>query len=94
MLPSDLLRMPIDNVVGIVCEKGGITAHMAILSKALNIPALLGVKGAFSQINKNDELFLDCFSGKLYINAENKVKEHYKELENKNEKAENIPTVF
>ncbi|UDQ98564.1 phosphoenolpyruvate--protein phosphotransferase [Lentisphaerota bacterium WC36G] len=90
LLPSDLLRMPIDNIAGIVCEKGGITAHMSILSKALNIPALLGVRNIYKNVKEDEVIYLDCYSEKLYIHAEDTIREHYSELINSKPTDEDI----
>jgi phosphotransferase system enzyme I (PtsP) len=80
LLPSELFRMPIDKIAGIVCEKGGNTSHVAILAKALNIPAILGAKDALSRVNMNDEVILDCHSENVYIRPTENVKNHFKDL--------------
>lgn len=67
LLPSELMRIPIDSIKGIVCEQGGNTSHAAILAKALDIPALMSVKGLLDNVQENDELILDAFVGVLYI---------------------------
>ena len=82
LLPSDLIRMPIDSIAGIICEKGGITAHMSILSKALNIPALLGVRGIYKAVDEGETIYLDCYSEKLYLHADDTIKKHYSKLLN------------
>ncbi len=80
LLPSDLLRIPAEKIKGIVCEKGGFAAHVAILAKALNIPFLMGVSGATSQVSENDELILDCNSGILYARPSRQIIEQYHEI--------------
>ncbi len=80
LLPSDLFRMPIDRIKGIVCEKGGATAHVAILAKALNIPAILGAKDTMSNVRENDEVILDCHAENVYIRPAENVKSHFKDL--------------
>lgn len=77
LMPSDLLKMSFDNVVGIVCETGGLTSHVAILAKAFEIPALLGVKGAVHRIAADDKLVVDAHSGILYVNPDAKLSDHY-----------------
>ncbi len=77
LMPSDLLKMSFDNVVGIVCETGGQTSHVAILAKAFEIPALLGVKGAMSRIAADDKLVVDGHAGVLYMNPDAKLSDHY-----------------
>ncbi|MDD3119730.1 MAG: phosphoenolpyruvate--protein phosphotransferase, partial [Victivallales bacterium] len=80
LLPSDLIRMPVDNIMGIVCEKGGATAHVSILSKALNSPAILGVKGIIGAIRDHDEILLDGHTGRVYVRPGAQVKEHFKDI--------------
>ncbi len=80
LMPSDLLRLPIDNLVGIICERGGMTSHVAILAKAFEIPALLGVTGIMSKVNNYDEVILDCHSEKVYINPPENIKAQFAEL--------------
>jgi phosphoenolpyruvate-protein phosphotransferase len=80
LLPSDLLRITLDNIAGIVCEKGGGTSHVAVLAKALNIPAMLGVRNLMRSINDSDELLLDCHSEKLYINPDDSIIKKFSDL--------------
>lgn len=87
LLPSDLIRLTSDNVAGIVCCRGGATSHVAILAKALNIPALLGVSGATEKIQQNDELIIDCHTEYLYVKPEEKVIQHYEEAMKAREKS-------
>ncbi len=77
LMPSDLLKMSFDNVVGIVCETGGLTSHVAILAKAFEIPALLGVKGAMARISNDDKLVVDAHAGVLYVNPDGRLSDHY-----------------
>lgn len=80
LLPSDLIRMPVDNIAGIVCEKGGVTAHVSILAKALNIPAFLGVKGITASAHDGDEIILDGHTGRVYLRPGDQIKEHFKDM--------------
>jgi len=80
LLPSDLMRMPIDNIIGIICERGGITAHVAILAKALGIPALLGVKSISEKAKDMDDIILDCHSEVVYIHPSEQVINHFYEM--------------
>lgn len=80
LLPSDLMRLPIDGVAGIVCEKGGVTAHVAILAKALDIPALMGVKGACAAARDGDEAILDCHAELVYFRPVEQVKHQFKQM--------------
>ena len=47
IIPSDLIKMPTDDVKGIICERGGASAHIAILAKAFNIPVINGCEECY-----------------------------------------------
>ena len=80
LLPSDLIKLPLAQIDGIICRKGGVAAHAAILARALELPAVVGVKGAFLNIKDGDSMILDSFSGNIYLNPSEEVIEHYKLL--------------
>jgi phosphoenolpyruvate-protein phosphotransferase len=80
LLPSDLLRLPVEQIAGLICEKGGATSHVAILTRALEIPALLGAAGIMDQVNNFDQIILDCHAERVYINPSEKLKSNFNEL--------------
>jgi phosphotransferase system enzyme I (PtsP) len=80
LLPSDLIRMPLDKIVGIVCEKGGVTAHAAVLAKALNIPALMGVSGVMAEVHEGDEVILDGFAELVYLRPQKEIHRQFNEM--------------
>ncbi len=67
LLPSQLIRAPLGNLAGIVCEQGGATTHVAILAKALRVPMIVGAQGASHIIRPNDDLIVDCTTGACYV---------------------------
>ena len=77
VLPSDLLKLPTENIKGIICERGGATAHVSILAKALNIPALMGAKKASALAKNNDKILLDCYGETAYINPPDFIIDRY-----------------
>ncbi len=77
ILPSDLLKLPTENIKGIICERGGATAHVSILAKALNIPALMGAKKASALAKNNDKVLLDCYGELAYINPPDFIIDRY-----------------
>jgi phosphoenolpyruvate-protein phosphotransferase (PTS system enzyme I) len=50
LLPSDMISMDRARVKAVVTEAGGRTSHVAILARAFEIPAVLGVAGALSKL--------------------------------------------
>lgn len=65
------------NVTGIVTELGGKTSHSAILSRALEIPAVVAVGDFLDKVQNGDEIVLDGSEGVVYVNPEESVKAEY-----------------
>lgn len=91
LLPSDLIRLPTDRIAGIVCGKGGATAHVAALAKALDIPALMGVKGVSGKVRHGEELVLDCHAELLHIRPSAQIVRHFEEMLREAEAAKPLP---
>jgi phosphotransferase system enzyme I (PtsP) len=80
ILPSDLATMEIDNILGIVTEKGDVNSHAAIIARSLGIPAVVGVDGLLRQLSLKDEMIIDGNSGHIYINPGKRIKTEYERL--------------
>ena len=68
LTPSVTAGINPDNVAGIVTELGGRTSHSAILSRALEIPAVVAASGILSEVKDGDELILDGEAGEIFVN--------------------------
>ncbi|GIU68265.1 MAG: phosphoenolpyruvate synthase [Candidatus Pacearchaeota archaeon] len=68
----------------IVTDEGGLTAHAAIVSREMGIPAVVGTEEATSKLKENEVVTVDGFTGKIYKGkiAEAKEKE-IKEVKSK-----------
>jgi len=67
LLPSQLMRIPLANLGGVICEEGSATTHVAILAKALRVPMIAGAPEATRKIRQDDDLILDCSTGSCYV---------------------------
>ena len=65
------------NVTGIVTELGGRTSHSAILSRALEIPAVVAASGILSQVKDGDEIILDGETGEIFLQPDESLKAEY-----------------
>jgi phosphotransferase system enzyme I (PtsP) len=82
--PSDLLRLSMQGVSGIVLFGAGVTAHISILARSLDVPVLITDDPSLFAINDGTRLLLDAIKGKLYIEPtedfvrerQSKVKKH------------------
>jgi phosphoenolpyruvate-protein phosphotransferase len=68
LLPSDTIQMKADKVAAIVLVTGNATAHAAILSRALGIPAVMGLGSLLLDVTHNqDTLVVDGRSGQVIV---------------------------
>lgn len=77
--PSLMSQISAEMVAGILCEKGGITSHCAILARATGIPAIFSVENLFSHIQTGDFLVVDASCGKILRNPQQEVLVKYQE---------------
>ena len=93
LTPSMTAGLNPQTVCGIVTELGGRTSHSAILSRALEIPAVVAISGLLENIHDGDTVCFDGDKGEVVIRPDadtlaeyEKKKEAYllekKELEN------------
>ena len=78
LTPSMTAEMDHDSVMGIVTESGGMTSHSAILSRALEIPAVLSVPDALTQIRNGQELIVDGTEGTVIADPTPETAEEYR----------------
>ncbi len=63
--PSMTAGINKDNIVGIITETGSQTSHSAILARAMEIPAVLSVPGALSQLSSGEQVIVDGTNGEV-----------------------------
>ncbi len=88
LLPSEALMMNKQMVKGIAMDMGGRTSHTAILARAFQIPAVLGITDATTVIKNGDTVILDGVSGKVFVNPDEATVEHYRRLTEQLKKTE------
>ena len=63
--PSDVARLDTSRVRGLLTERGGATAHSAILARALGIPAVVGAGKAVMALANASMMILDGERGRV-----------------------------
>ena len=79
LLPSDTIAMDPATILGIVTERGGVTAHMAVIARSLGIPAVAGIPGIDGAVASGTELVVDGQTGIVYSQPEQEVLDKYQE---------------
>ncbi|MDR3161015.1 MAG: phosphoenolpyruvate--protein phosphotransferase [Spirochaetaceae bacterium] len=72
LLPSEALAMNKERVLGLVMDMGSRTSHTAILARAFEIPAVLGLSTATREIKTGDLLVVNGADGVVLINPDEK----------------------
>lgn len=96
--PADILQIDKESVIGFVTDLGGKTSHSAILARALDIPAVVGLERVTAGISSHDTLIIDGTTGTVVVNPDEETfrdylrrKQHYEYLERELEKYRDLP---
>ncbi|MDK2858647.1 MAG: phosphoenolpyruvate-protein phosphotransferase system enzyme [Verrucomicrobiota bacterium] len=93
LFPSDTAMMDLEQICGMITERGGITSHVAILAKNLGIPAAVAVECATERIITDDEIYLDATDPEeahVYINPDGTIRQKFEELRAQYEKRQTL----
>jgi phosphotransferase system, enzyme I, PtsP len=75
-----LAEVPIGQLVGVVSAEGSAHAHVAILARAMGLPAVMGVANfPFSELDGH-ELILDGHNGRIYSDPSDSLRQRYQEI--------------
>ncbi|MDR0389339.1 MAG: phosphoenolpyruvate--protein phosphotransferase [Spirochaetaceae bacterium] len=78
LLPMDALIMNKERVKGIVMDMGSRTSHTAILTRAFEIPAVLGLSRATRLINNGAQIIVDGAEGQIVIDPDAQTLKRYR----------------
>ncbi|MDO5336641.1 MAG: phosphoenolpyruvate--protein phosphotransferase [Eubacteriales bacterium] len=73
LYPSDTVKINPQLVKGILTEEGGITSHVSILAKSMDIPILVGVSGILSKLQDGSMVCMDAGQGIVILDADEAV---------------------
>ena len=83
LTPSMTAGLNPENVLGIVTQFGGKTSHSAILARALEIPAVVGLSNLPEDISDDTNILLDGESGEVIILPTDAQKKDYEDKKKK-----------
>ena len=79
--PSDTAGLDRKLVLGIATEMGSRTSHSAIMSRSLNLPAIVGLKDVMAHLEPGVEVLIDGYEGLLIVNPTEQTKYEYGQRE-------------
>ncbi|QTS83631.1 phosphoenolpyruvate--protein phosphotransferase [Coxiella endosymbiont of Amblyomma nuttalli] len=77
---TSLLEVPPERLYGVVSGTGSSNSHVAILARALGLPAVMGVRGTSLFRLSNQELIVDGYNGQIYLSPSLVIKKEFKAL--------------
>ncbi len=79
MGPAELLDYDRSKLRGVILEEGGKTSHVAIVARALGIPAVGRADGVVDLIDPNNEIIVDGNTGEIYVRPSAELQRSYAE---------------
>ncbi|KRM60372.1 phosphoenolpyruvate--protein phosphotransferase [Paucilactobacillus vaccinostercus DSM 20634] len=80
LTPSDTAQLNRDYVKGFVTDIGGRTSHSAIMSRTLEIPAVVGTESVTADVHDGDMLIVDGIHGKVVVNPTDEEVKEYQQM--------------
>ena len=75
-----LAEAPVERLVGVISAKGSSSSHVAILARALGIPAVVGVQDIPVSRMDGRELIADGYNGLVYVAPSEQIRREYERL--------------
>ena len=75
---NELASIESKNIKGIVTAEGGSTDHVSIISKAMEIPAVVGIKSKINKLKNSVKLILNGQEGEVIYNPNREQLKEYK----------------
>ncbi len=87
VLPSELIKISAQGALGMILLSTGVTAHLSILAKSLNIPVIFCENEQISKVKNDSVVIIDAYQGNIIINPDRKVIASYEATKEKLENA-------
>lgn len=79
LYPSDILKLASEGAAGLILVSGGVTSHVAILARSLDLPLVIADHPHLLQMTPHTRVLLDAESGTVYLNPAPAVEAKYRE---------------
>ena len=77
LMPSDIIGFDKSMVLAFCAARGGPTSHVAILSRAMGIPAVVGIDPGLFQFHNNLETIVDGNTGTVILDPNESTRKKY-----------------
>ena len=77
--PADTMQMKVEKIQGFATEMGGKTSHTAIVARAYEIPAVVGLEKITAEARTGDVIIVDGTAGAVIVNPDPEIIRRYEE---------------
>ncbi len=78
---SQLAEVPVQYLVGVVSARGSSASHVAILARALGIPAVMGVDDLPVNRLEGQDIVVDGYQARLFVRPSRAIREEFQRLQ-------------
>jgi len=80
MSVAHLAAVPPERLAAIVCLRGSALSHVALLARAMGIPAVMGLGDRPLGRFEGSDIIVDGYQGRVYLNPDPAMREEYQQL--------------
>ena len=80
MSVAHLAAVPPERLAAIVCLRGSALSHVALLARAMGIPAVMGLGDRPLGRFEGSDIIVDGYHGRVYLNPDPAMREEYQQL--------------
>ncbi len=84
--PAETIQLRQKGVTALVLEHGGPTSHTSILAKSLNLPTIVGVRGATRLLKNGEQIIVDGNEGVVLATDDPVLLDEYRHIQTENER--------
>jgi len=81
LFPSNILKLSSQGVKGVILLSGGVSSHLSILARSLNIPLVITDTAQLLEIRQRTKILLDAEQGNIYVEPSESIIVNFKERE-------------
>ena len=77
--PADTIQLQVEKTLGFVTDMGGKTSHTAIITRSLDIPAVVGLENVYQAVRSGELMVVDGYAGRVIIDPDEELLNYYYE---------------
>jgi phosphotransferase system enzyme I (PtsP) len=91
LYPSDVLKLASEDVKGIILVSGGVTSHVSIIARSMQIPLVIADRPELLSLPEETPVLLDADMGNIYVSPSKKI---IQQFEKKNKTKKSVASVM